>query len=205
MIDPTNITDFNRNDYSIQEVILFWICAAGKNAKLVARSLDLVLQKGHELFGRDLYPFEIIKKFEDLPNVLKKYGIGCYNNKSKSMLEIANSKLDLRTCSVSDLESIYGIGPKTARCFIIHTRRDAKHAGLDTHLLKFLREKGYNVPLSTPSSKKKYAEVEKIFLDIVEEYKTTVSDLDLKIWNQYSSRKKVKNAKRRSFRKTIRN
>lgn len=202
MIDPTNITDFNRDDYSIQEVMLFWICAAGKNARFVSNCLNRILKKGHELFGENILPFDIIKKFEDLPDILKNYGIGCYNNKSRSMLELANSDLDLRICSVEDLENIYGIGPKTARCFIIHTRRNARHAGLDTHLLKFLNDKGYNVPLSTPNSRKKYAEVESIFLKLVDEYKTTVHELDLKIWNEYSSRKK-KNAKRRSFGKIV--
>lgn len=202
MIDPTNITDFNRDDYSIQEVILFWICAAGKNARVVSNCLDVILKKGHDLFGENILPFDIIKKFENLPQVLKNYGIGCYNNKSRSMLELVNSGLDLRTCSVQDLENIYGIGPKTARCFIIHTRKNARHAGLDTHLLKFLRDKGYNAPISTPNSRKKYAEVESIFLKLVDEYKTTVHELDLKIWNEYSSRKK-KNAKRRSFGKIV--
>lgn len=192
MIDPTNITDFNRNDYSIQEVLLFWICAAGKNAKLVAKSLDLVLKKGHDLFGKNLLPFEVIKKFDNLSFVLKSFGIGCYNHKAKSMLQLANSGLDLRSCSVVDLENIYGIGPKTARCFVIHSRKNSRHAGLDTHLLKFLRDKGYNVPASTPSSKKKYAEIENIFLDLVEKYNTTVSELDLKIWNEYSSKIKGK-------------
>jgi thermostable 8-oxoguanine DNA glycosylase len=198
MIDPTNITNFDRDDYSLQEVFLFWICAAGKKAILVSKSLDKVLKHGHDLFGKSLLPFEIIKKFDDqLPNVLKKYGIGCYNNKSKSMLEIARSKLNLRECCVQDLEEIYGIGPKTARCFIMHTRKNAKHAGLDTHVLSFLRDLGYNVPKSTPT-KKKYLEIENIFLDLVERYNTTVQELDLRIWNEYSS-KKIKNEKRRNF------
>lgn len=202
MIDPTNITDFNRDDYSLQEVFLFWICAAGKKAILVSKSLDKVLFYGHDLFGKKLLPFEIVDKFnEKLPEVLKSHGIGCYNNKSKSMLEIARSGLDLRKCSVHDLENIYGIGPKTARCFVMHTRKDAKHAGLDTHVLSFLRDLGYNVPKSTPT-KKKYLEIENLFLDLVEKYNTTVQELDLKIWNEYSS-KKVKNEKRRNLTKTF--
>jgi thermostable 8-oxoguanine DNA glycosylase len=203
VIDPTQITDFKRSDYSLQEVILFWICAAGKNAKVVAKSLDLVIKYGHKLYGEELMPFDIIKKFDkNLANILKKHGIGCYNNKARTMLELVKSGINLKICDVQDLENIYGIGPKTARCFLIHSRKDVKYAGLDTHVLKFLRDKGYNVPLSTPSSRKKYLEVEKIFLDMVNEYKTTISELDLKIWNDYSSRK-VKSETKRSFTKII--
>lgn len=201
MIDPTNITDFNRDDYSLQEVFLFWICAAGKKALVVSKSLDEVLKEGHDLFGKDLLPFEIINKFEkSLADILKKHGVGCYNNKSKSMLEISNSNLDLRNCSVEDLENIYGIGPKTARCFIIHTRKNAQYAGLDTHILSFLRDLDYNVPRSTPSSRKKYKEIESLFLNLVKEYNTTVQELDLKIWNKY----RIKNEKRRNLTETIR-
>jgi endonuclease III len=203
MIDPEKITDFNRNDYSLQEVFLFWICAAGKKAKVVSKSLSNLLIEGHDLFGVDLLPFDIVVFFnQDLPEFLKKHGIGCYNNKARSMIEISKSNLNLRTCSVDDLEKIYGIGPKTSRCFIMHTRKDVKYAGLDTHVLSFLRDLGYNVPTSTPNSKKKYLEIESLFLNLVEKYETTVQELDLKIWNEYSS-KKAKNEKRRNFTKTF--
>ena len=45
MIDPTNITDYNRSIYSLQEVLLFWICAAGKNAISAARGLEKFLER----------------------------------------------------------------------------------------------------------------------------------------------------------------
>ena len=107
MIDPSNITNFNLNDDELQEVVLFWICVAGKTATTMARNLDRMLFK---LTG-DI-PFTKIKKVgaEKLPQTLKDFGIGCYNSKARSMWEIVNSNLDLRTCSIEDLESIYGIG-----------------------------------------------------------------------------------------------
>lgn len=183
MIDPSNITNFNLTDNELQEVVLFWICVAGKTATTMARNLDRMLFK---LTG-DI-PFTKIKKVgaEKLPQTLKDFGIGCYNSKARSMWEIVNSNLDLRTCSIEDLEGIYGIGLKTSRCFVIHSRLGAKCAGLDTHVLKFLRNKGHNVPTSTPGSKKKYLEVEKLFLRYVYESGKTVADFDLDVWKSYA-------------------
>jgi len=183
MIYADQITNFNSTDNELQEVILFWICVAGKNADTTARNLDRLLSG---IDGNT--PFEKIKKVgaEKLPQTLKKFGIGCYNNKARALWEIVNSNLDLRTCSVENLEGIYGIGPKTARCFIIHSRPDAKCAGLDTHILKFLRSKGHDVPKSTPSSKKQYKELEELFLKYTEESGQSVAEFDLGIWRYYA-------------------
>ena len=184
MLDPNQITNFNSTDNELQEVILFWICVAGKNADTTARNLDRLLDS---IDG--FSPFEKIKKVGagKLPQTLKKFGIGCYNNKAKSIWEMINSNLDLRTCLIEDLEGIYGIGPKTSRCFIIHTRRDAKCAGLDTHILKFLRSKGHDVPKSTPSSKKQYKELEELFLKYTEESGQSIAEFDLGIWRYYAN------------------
>jgi len=63
------------------------------------------------------------------------------------LLEIVKSNLDLATCSVSDLEKIRGIGPKTARMFVLCARPNQKLAVLDTHILSFMREElGINTP-----------------------------------------------------------
>lgn len=185
MIDPNYITNFSSTEKELQEVLLFWICAAGKTASTAARNLDRLL---NSLEGGS--PFEKIKRLgiKKLPQTLKKFGIGCYNLKSKSMWELINSNLDLRTCSVEDLERIYGIGPKTARCFIIHSRRDVQQcAGLDTHILKFLRSKGHNVPKSTPSTKKQYKKFENIFLGYVKESGQSIAEFDLNIWRYYAN------------------
>jgi thermostable 8-oxoguanine DNA glycosylase len=120
-----------------------------------------------------------------LPQTLKSFGIGCYNNKAKSMWDLVNKGLDLKKCSVEDLESVHGIGPKTARCFIIHSRKNARHAGLDTHILKFLREKGHEVPKATPTGKK-YRELEGVFLDYADKSGKSVAEFDLDIWRHYA-------------------
>ena len=182
MIDPHNITNYNQSQSELEEVLLFWICAAGKTAVTMSRSLDAMLST---LQGNT--PFDKIKKVgeDKLPQTLKSFGIGCYNNKAKSMWGLSNKGLDLSSCSVEDLEGVHGIGPKTARCFIIHSRRNARHAGLDTHILKFLRSKGHDVPKSTPT-KKKYKELEAVFLDYVDASGKSVAEFDLDIWRSYA-------------------
>lgn len=185
MIDPSNITNYGLDTRGLQEVILWWILAAGKNGVTAARCLDSFLSS----WGPpDSLPFEIVKNVDRvscLPAEMKKHGIGCYNNKARSWRHLANSGIDLKTCSLEDLEAVPGIGPKTSRCFLIHSRKNQSYAGLDTHLLKFLRLIGYDAPKSTPS-KKKYVYFEKEFLKAVERSGRTVAQVDLVIWNYYS-------------------
>jgi len=186
LVDPDNITDFGMNGRELELVLLFWICADGKKAKTAAKNLDRLLRAGRDRFGVES-PFEIISSFGDsLAIELKNHGIGCYNNKSRSMLELVRSGIDLFFCTVSDLERIRGIGPKTARCFLMHSRKNVRHAGLDTHCLKFLRESGFDVPKSTPNGKK-YLELESIFLRMADESGKSIAEFDLDIWRRYSS------------------
>lgn len=183
MLDPKNITNFNQTNEELEEVILFWICVTGKTASVVSRQLDNLL---NSLKGNS--PFDKIRNIgeDKLPEILKRFGIGCYDSKAKSLWQIVNANLNLRTCTVDDLEKIHGIGRKTSRCFIMHSRPDSQYAGLDTHILKFLRAKGHDVPASTPASKKLYLEIEKLFLEYAKRSKKSVAEFDLDIWNNYA-------------------
>jgi len=186
MINPSKITNFNQTQEELEENILFWILVAGKTANDVAKSLNNLLTEINGLKN----PFRALKKIkpQQMPNLLKKHGIGCYNLKAHSIIQIINSNLDLKTCSLKELENIIGIGPKTARCFLIHSRKKANVCGLDTHVLKFLRDLGHkDVPLSTPNGKR-YLEWEKVFLSHVKKTNYSVAEFDLKIWNAYSSK-----------------
>ena len=188
MIDPKNITKFENTIEELEEVLLFWILAAGKNAITASKCLEKLLFEIQEILDCPARkPFYFLSKFdiEELSYLMKRNGIGCYNNKSRSFFEISRSNLDLRTCSAFDLEKIYGIGMKTSRCFIIHSRKNAKYAGLDVHLLRYLKDKGYDVPKQTPN-RKEYLRLEKIFLELVENTTLSVADYDLMIWKQYS-------------------
>jgi len=185
MIDPFNITDYDMDRPRLEEFLLFWVCAAGKKATTVSKSLDNFLET-----TRGTSPFDKIKSvgLTNLPNILKKHGIGCYTSKARSMWELANSDMDLKSCTADDLENIHGIGMKTSRCFLIHSRKDVQNAGLDTHVLKFLKSKGHDVPKSTPGSKKKYKELEQLFLKYANESGKPVAEFDLDIWRSYAKR-----------------
>lgn len=188
LVDPNNITNFNYDYKELQLVLLFWISAAGKKASVSASNLEKLMKTGSELFNTD-EPFEIIRNFgSKLPETLRSHGFGCFNNKARSMLDLAYSNIDLKTCSVLDLEQIKGIGAKTARCFLLHSRSNCRFAGLDTHVLKYMKEIGIDVPKSTPSGKK-YLELEKKFLELADASGKSIAEFDLEIWRRYSSKK----------------
>ena len=193
MIDPKNITKYNQTTAELEEFILFWVCAAGKNAQSAAKGLDNFLSsnKGSP-FEQVKYCYRVYDSSLDVLGLLLKHcGIGCYNQKARTFLELANSGLDLHTCSAQELETITGIGMKTSRCFILHSRQNAQYAGLDVHILRYLGDLGYDVPKQTPA-KKKYLQLEEIFLGIAKENGLSPADLDLMIWKTYSSKKKEK-------------
>lgn len=189
MVNPEKISNFNLSVPELQENILFWVCAAGKNGVTAAKSLDKLLNTLKDRYG-DFTPFglvDIAYYHGQLPNYMKNSGIGCYNNKAVTFQLLASSAIDLQTCKVDELMAIKGIGPKTARAFLVHTRPAQKFAVIDTHLLKFLRHQGIMAPKSTPNGKK-YNELEKAYLSICELRGLEVADLDLAIWNHYRTK-----------------
>jgi thermostable 8-oxoguanine DNA glycosylase len=189
MIDPEHITNYDLTYLQLEKRLMFWVLAAGKNGRTAARSIVslMTLTAGH-IYG----PFAGIKQSNarhPLAETMKRCGIGCYNHKARTLLELANSNLDLKYCDAADLEKIYGIGMKTSRCFILHSRRNARLSGLDTHMLKHLKEMGVeNVPKATPSSKKQYMILEQEVLRLADEAGMSAAEYDLMIWNKYSVR-----------------
>jgi hypothetical protein len=193
MIDPTKITNFNLDKHQLEEHLLFWAVVAGKNAMSSARALEKFLRYGEKVFRmRTRRPFEMISRIgrvkkSVLPRMMKDCGIGCYNLKSRTFLELATSNLNLFTCSTDDLEQVNGIGRKTSRCFIIHSRESAGVAGLDVHALGFLRDSGYpDAPMATPGSKKQYEYWEKIYVQLQEKSGLNMAEYDLAVWTKYS-------------------
>jgi len=183
MIDPYNIINYNRNQYELEEFLLFAILVAGKNAKTTANALEKLLKLSNKKT-----PFKKIKSMiqkNKLIDNLKASGIGQYNRISKAFAEIIKLENTLQTISVEKLEQIYGIGPKTARFFVMFSRKTNKYAVLDTHMLKYLASIGYNVPKTTPSGKK-YKELEQAFINEAKKYNKSVAEFDLNIWKKYN-------------------
>ena len=192
MITPTNITNYNRTQSELEEFLMFAILVAGKTAKTQAEKLDWFLKTARII---KVSPFKWLRyliDYEDellkashLSERLKTYKLGQYNRIEKAFRGILQFEGRLDAVTLEELESIEGIGPKTARFFLLHSRPDQKVAALDTHILKFMAEKGYKVPKSTPS-KKKYGQIEKDFLTECEKAGKDVADMDLEIWKTYS-------------------
>lgn len=192
MIDPIKISNFNLTSEELEENILFWITAAGKNGVTSARLLnDLFYRLKFILDLEEITSsFDTIRKVptvEILRETMKITGIGNHKAKSRGFWEIVHSNIDLKTCTYNDLIKIHSIGPKTAKAFLVHTRPNQRFAVIDTHLLKFLRDQGIMVPKSTPPEGKRYNELEKAYLNICDSYSIDIASLDLAVWNHYRS------------------
>jgi len=169
-------------DRELQYRLIYSIVVAGKSAKFA----ENVLVK---LFGAyPEEPFVLIKRWieiDALETNLRQARTGNYNKLIRALSELVKTPIDLRTCEPEDLERIHGIGPKSSRFFIMWTRPNVNYAALDTHVLKWLKLRGHNVPKSTPSGKK-YKEIEKIFLLEAEKMGVSPQELDAAIWKAFS-------------------
>ena len=190
MIDPFNVTKYDRSISELQEFLLFCIFVSGKRADIIANKLN-------DLFSyNNVEPFSLIKKWieeKTLDEKLRKVKMGKYSHFSKGLKQLIESNLNLKECSVEDLEAIHGIGPKTSRYFILHTRKNQRIACLDTHILTYLRELGHSAPKTTPSGKK-YQKLEKIFIDLADKNGKNIADFDLEIWKKSTKSKRMETA-----------
>ena len=194
MVNPNDITNYNLDQYQLEESLIFWICVAGKTARIIAPRLETFFRDMHEALGFiERRPFEIIQQIPEqfLALKFKQYAIVPNNYKARYIKAVAHSGLDLKNCTLWDLIKLPGIKYKTASCFLLHSRREIKLAGLDTHVLKFMRALGYDVPKHTPSSRKRYEQISDQFLRLAELCKRSPADLDLLIWRVYSSHKNL--------------
>lgn len=191
MINPTTITNYNRTEAELEEFLVFAILVAGKTAKTQAKKLEQFLSTAKE-FGLPsgttaLEYISYLSKGNYLSSVMVNCKLGQYNRLEKAFEGILQFKGKLKTISVSELESVSGIGSKTARFFVLHSQKDARVACLDVHILKWLREQGYSAPKQTPT-KKRYAILESIFLTEAWKREMNPADLDLMIWKSFSQK-----------------
>lgn len=189
MIDPSDVTKFSRETPELQEFLLFCIIVAGKKATTQAKKLDAFLNLIPELSSES--PFNIVSHMVQkniLLDCLKKVGMGQYARLERVFTQVL--ALDLKECSCSDLEAIKGIGPKTARYFLLHSRKGQDIAVLDRHILRWMAEKfEIKTPSNTPSSQKTYQSLEKMYVSYCKDHGVTPADLDLAIWNWHSNKK----------------
>jgi len=161
--------------------LLYAVLVAGKSAEFAQNALIRLMSVSTNI---DDGPFALIKELIDkglLDEALRAARTGSYTRIGKCFKEIIKNEIDPETCTVEELEAIHGIGPKTARFYVMWTRNDNNYAALDTHILKWLKYLGHNVPKSTPTGKL-YATIEKIFLSEAEKRGIGAGKLDGLIW-----------------------
>lgn len=193
MINPYSITNFNRTESELQEFLLFCIVVAGKTAHIQADKLEYFLNSSKQLLSvnNDVNPFQllsILKQNGLLLTQILKAKLGQYNKIYNAFDYLVNNKIDLSNCTTEDLEKIPGVGLKTSRFFILHSRQINSIAVLDVHILKFLGTLGYNVPKTTPS-KKNYYFLEQKFLEYCMANNLEPAEADLEIWKSYARKK----------------
>lgn len=187
MINPTSVTDYNRGDAELQAFWIFCIFVAGKNSDRAGDCVKKFLAKYH-----DRLPFEALRELGEtgIHNLLVVNKVGQYRRMTMAIMESLD--LNLRTCTLQDLLNIYGVGNKTARFFLLHSRPDMNLAVLDTHILAWLRDRQVlDVPKATPTKPSEYARLEMIFLEMTKRIYPHMSpaNIDLIIWAEQSGRK----------------
>lgn len=189
-VNPNEVK--NKLDYPLfykESFLLFAVLVAGKSSKTIMKKTNELIA---DIIGKEnpksLYDHIMEKysenEFEALISLLKKHKTGKYTLLKNFFKDIKSSKINLKTCSIIDLESLRGVGKKSSRFFMVYNRADQKNCAiLDVHILKFLRANGIEAPEQTPSGKK-YDELECLFLELLEKVKPkmTLQEMDFKIW-----------------------
>jgi thermostable 8-oxoguanine DNA glycosylase len=188
MINPAEVTNYNRTQYELEEFILFCINVAGKKSAIEAPKLEVFIERAKDI-TKETTPFNCIKnliKLGRLNEIMHWAKLSPYAQRYNSYVAVAKIK-DLQSVTLNRLLKVPGIGLKTARFFLSHSREDFDEPMLDTHILRFLRDQGYvDAPKSTPSNENTYHYFANIFKNIARQLGKSVTDLDLEIWKQYS-------------------
>jgi len=178
-IDPNAVTDFERTTRDLQRFWLFSMFAAGKNSDWASKKVEQLLEGmlDSQIPFLYLYVMGDVWLWYKLRNIKS----GQYKRLERAITE--SLALDLRRCTLDDLTAIFGVGPKTARFFLVHSRKGAEHAVLDTHVLRWMNSHGVIVPKTTPG-RLTYLRLEKVCLELMAKHypKDTVAEADLKIW-----------------------
>tara|TARA_R100000963_G_scaffold33514_1_gene25923 strand:+ start:767 stop:1441 length:675 start_codon:yes stop_codon:yes gene_type:complete len=191
-VNPTDITDFNRDTDQLEAFWLFCMFVAGKNSDYASRCLTKLIHAAK--LGQDIGEYGVFNYFKSIGevgvhNALVANKVGQYGRLTKGIMQSLD--LDLLNCTLDDLLNIHGVGNKTARFFLLHTREGCDHAVLDTHILAWMRSHGVpDAPKNTPTCSKKYRELEKQFRYLSRLKFPYLSDaqIDLLIWSDQSGR-----------------
>jgi len=199
MINPYQITNYQRSTAELEEFLLFCIVVAGKTAYIQARKLDEFLTSVNKrlMMPENINPFQSLKSAEQhgiLFEEIKKAKLGQYKKIYSGFKFITQTDYNLSKMTPQILEKIPGVGMKSSRFFLLHsdTFYKDKIAILDTHILKFIKENiDERAPKSTPVIPLTYRFWEDMFLSWCRENNKNVADFDLEVWKSYARVAKV--------------
>ena len=198
MINPYQITNYDRSSSELEEFLLFCIVVAGKTAYIQAQKLEdfLVSVNKRLMMPENINPFQTIKSAEQhgiLFEEIKLAKLGQYKKIYSGFKYISDREYNLNRMTPKILEEIPGVGMKTSRFFLLHsdTFYKDKIAILDTHILKFIKENiDDRAPKSTPVIPLTYRFWEDMFLSWCLNNNKNVADFDLEVWKSYARTKK---------------
>lgn len=197
MINPYQITNYNRRSSELEEFLLFCIVVAGKTAYIQAQKLEdfLVSVNKRLMMPENINPFQTLKSAEQhgiLMEEILKAKLGQYKKIYSGFKYICSNQYDLNKMTPELLEKIPGVGMKTSRFFLLHSDSfySNKIAILDTHILKFIKENiDDKAPKSTPTIRVTYKYWEDRFLFWCEQNNKNVADFDLEVWKSFARTK----------------
>jgi thermostable 8-oxoguanine DNA glycosylase len=198
MVNPYDITNYNRTQNELQEFLLFTIVVAGKTAYIQAQKLDQFLKSVNTrlMMPDNISPFQSLKNAHHqgiLLQEIHKAKLGQYKKIYSAFIYIIEHSVNLDRTNPIELEMIPGVGMKTSRFFLLHSDINYKDniAILDTHILKFIKENIDDLaPKSTPTNSNKYKYWEDLFLIWCQKNKKNTAEFDLEIWKSYARKNK---------------
>jgi thermostable 8-oxoguanine DNA glycosylase len=189
MTSPTDIIKFDRNKAELETFWMFCLFVAGKNSDYAMKCVNRMLL-GNKQKGQT--PFEMLTELHEqnplgIYNTLVAHKVGQYGRLSRALE--GSLSLDLANATLDELMGVFGVGPKTARFFLVYTRPDCRYAILDTHILRWMGKYLPNIPVSTPAPRL-YEELEASFFVLKDIYlpHLSVARADLVIWAEMSGR-----------------
>jgi len=188
-IDPTNITDFSRNTDQLESFWLFCMFVAGKKSDYASRCLSKLIHSAEKEEEDGIFNYFKSIGETGIHNALVANKVGQYTRLTKGVMQSLD--LDLTNCTLEDLLKIHGVGNKTARFFLLHTRKGCEYAVLDTHILAWLRSHGVEeAPKTTPTDNRLYRLIENRFrhMSRASYPHLTDAEIDLLIWSIQSGR-----------------
>lgn len=172
-VSPERLTNFNRTQSELEQLLIFSVAVAGKTAKTTARAIERFFDGCNLELARptDFLYVWFCESDEVVLNRLKEAHTGNYNRLLKFLKQLVENTPLLENLTVEALRRFHGISHKTAKMIVLHSKPGERHAVIDTHVLKFLRDvvgvKG--LPASTPQSLKRYEMLEDTLLRWVDD------------------------------------